>query len=257
MTTPPTPRSTASRRGRLVGLAAGATLLAGLAAPAAATPTSVPPGGSFAESSSGAAMTLAAAPACGGAKGDYQKQVKQIRSILTKAAASSKAGKSRAAAKQLRTVAAHVPTAHRSAAAQIGLPPTDPESDDPPGPTAIAAVFNVDHRIVTLAVPLFAKLPARPSRALSKALVLTVTCRVGVARTVTALPPEGALDDYADSMADTLPTFKQELTAITAALGSAQLAAPGRAGLTQAQTTVKATQKVMNKAFGGGERPTS
>ena len=60
---------------------------------------------------------------------------------------------------QARTSSGHRPEPHQQAnaeaAALIGKPPTDPESDDLPGPPAVLAASGLDNRVVTRVVPLF------------------------------------------------------------------------------------------------------
>ena len=226
-----------SARSRIAALAS-ATLLATLPVPLVAAPAP------------------AAAPACSGQAGDPQASVKQIRTTLKAVTAASKAGQKRAAARQLASVASQLGPAHASAAAQIGLPPPDPESDEIPGPGAVQAVMNVDHRIVTLALPLLAGLPARAAGTLASTVVLTARCRDQVAGQVAALPPGGEGADYMDAMADTLTSFQQELKAIKQALAPGSgLTTVARTRLTRARTVVQATFATMKKSFGGGERP--
>ena len=199
-----------------------------------------------------------AAPSCAGQAGDPQASVKQIRTALKAVVAASKAGQKQAAARRLTAVSPLLGTARASAAAQIGLPPPDPESDEIPGPGAVQAVMNVDHRIVTLALPLLAGLPARSASSLAATVVRVATCRDGVARQVAGLPmgEGGEGTEYMDAMADSLTSFQQELKAFKQAQAPGQHL-PSVAGtrLTRARTVVQATFKAMKKSFGGGERP--
>jgi hypothetical protein len=154
---------------------------------------------------------------------------------------------------QLRTVKAQVRIATTGATALIGKPPTDPESDIPPGPAAVLRVANVEHQVNMKLVPIFNQLQGSVVRTLGSTLNGTDACRDYMLGTVVALAP-AKLDDYTDSFADTLPSYKAELTTFTNTLSTAALTPAGRAKLTKAQQVVTATSAAMNKAFGGGER---
>ena len=145
--------------------------------------------------------------------------------------------------------------ANVSAQALIGAPPTDPESDDPPGPPAVLAALKLDYRISTGTVALF---DGHTDPALVQALRATVSRaqnrRDAVLDVVLALPEEGDGADYSDGMADTLSIYGREVTAISTALHTFTLSPEGRTGLTNALHRATATQARVQHAYGGGER---
>ena len=75
---------------------------------------------------------------------------------------------------------------------------------------------------------------------------------MGLTATLRVVTP--ARDDYVDGLSDTLPTYDQEQTALTAALAATDLTSAARTYLQSAQTVVTSTQTEMNRVFGGGER---
>jgi hypothetical protein len=70
---------------------------------------------------------------------------------------------------------------------------------------------------------------------------------------VIALPPEGAGSDYADGMADTVPSYVTEVNRVKTTLAQYQLTDSARLGLHRALDRIRATQAKVNEAFGGGE----
>jgi hypothetical protein len=138
--------------------------------------------------------------------------------------------------------------------AQIGKPPSDPESDDPPGPPSVIAVLNMEHHVGIGLVPLFNRMKeAAVVNALQDTLRFTYDDRDKMLNRVIALPPEGAGADYSDSMSDTLGLYAVEVNQITDGLKEYQLIPHGRAALNYDLKRVRATQAKVNKAFGGGE----
>jgi hypothetical protein len=154
----------------------------------------------------------------------------------------------------LRRLNVQISQAHTTAVNLIGKPPTDPESDEPPGPAAVLGVLGLDHRVTMTTVPLFRnhRGPLVVS-ALRSTLGVTHVRRNAMIAKVVALPPEGAGDDYADGMSDILPQFPAEVSRIKTALASYRLTTTGRVGLTVTRNRVVAAQTMMNKAYGGGE----
>ena len=154
----------------------------------------------------------------------------------------------------LLVVNRQVQLANTAAMAQIGKPPTDPESDDIPGPPAVMAVLSLEHRVATTVVPLFNN-QARPRVVDNLLLTLLVTHRQRnlVLGKVIALPAEGDFDSYSDSIADKLAIYTQEVKQVSTALSTYTLTPAARTGLTTALARVTATKKKVDKAFGGGE----
>ncbi len=154
----------------------------------------------------------------------------------------------------LESVRVNVGKAHTAGMAEIGKPPSDPESDDPPGPPAVMAVLGLEHRVGTGIVPLFdGRKEAAFVNALQETLGVTYNARDKMLDRVIGLDPEGAGDDYADDMSDTLGFYSVEVNQVTKALKQDQLSQSGRAALSNDLTRVRATQAKVNKAYGGGE----
>jgi hypothetical protein len=154
----------------------------------------------------------------------------------------------------LKSLRENVARAHKAGMAQIGKPPSDPESDDPPGPPSVIAVLNMEHHVGIGLVPLFNRMrEAAVVNALQDTLIFTYDARDKMLDRVIALPPEGAGSDYSDSMSDTLPIYSVEVNQITDGLKQYQLIQPGRTALTTDLRRVRATQAKVNKEWGGGE----
>jgi len=174
---------------------------------------------------------------------------------LARAVANIRAHQNARAAKALAAVRWQTGLANAAAIALIGAPPTDPESDDPPGPPAVLAALRLDNRMITGSVTQFSQ---TTKARLVYQLRLTLDAVQGrqnvVLNRVIALPPEGAGDDYTDGMSDTLAVYARQVKTISTALATFNLGPSGTAGLTEALATAKATQKKVNRAYGGGER---
>jgi hypothetical protein len=225
-------------------------LVAALAAAGVATGITLVPVST--SSAAEAATTASCAPT---KTTGWKAAVTAAQKALVSAVASLQSHDDATAIKQLRTVKAQVRIASTGATALIGQPPTDPESDIPPGPAAVLRVANFEHTVNVKLVPLFNQAQGPVVRALGLALNGTDACRDVMLGTVIALGP-ATLDDYTDGLSDTLPSYKQELTLFKNTLATAVLTTAGRAKLTRAQQIVTATSAAMNKAFGGGERAT-
>ena len=159
-----------------------------------------------------------------------------------------------AAIKTLVSLQGNVKQANSNAFALIGKPPTDPESDDPPGPPAVIAALALDHRVTMGIVPLFnGRKRSDIVKELRDTLYFTHTVRQTMLNKVTGLPPEGAGDDYTDGMSDTLGLYTAEVKLVTNALKTYTLIPSARLGLTRALARVKLANATMNKAYGGGE----
>jgi hypothetical protein len=148
-----------------------------------------------------------------------------------------------------------VTLANGAAMAQIGKPPSDPESDDPPGPPSVLTVLRLDHKVSTSMVGLFDG-ATNTDLVHNERLVLhaTLAHRDILLDAVIGLPPEGDGADYADGMADTLGSYINEVTQLRTALATFQLTESGRLGLANSLTRVKATKAKVDQAFGGGEK---
>ena len=144
--------------------------------------------------------------------------------------------------------------ANRAAADQIGLPPSDPESDDPPGPASVFAGLRLDHQVTIHLVSLFDGVSdADVVTSLRHTLSRTQKARDDLLDAVIALPPEGARADYDDGMSDTLGVYPAEENLITTALLAFELTDPAHTALTKLLARVQATDARVNAVWGGGE----
>lgn len=144
--------------------------------------------------------------------------------------------------------------AHSAASEQIGLPPSDPEEDVPPGPGSVIAVLTLDHKVGVELVPLFRGMRSdNVVDALRATLKSFHSARDELIDEVVGLAPEGDGADYVDDMSDMVVTFKSEITSIRTALAQYRLIPAARQALKNALTRVQATQATMEAAYGGGE----
>jgi uncharacterized protein len=158
------------------------------------------------------------------------------------------------ASESLTALARSVVQANRAALNQIGVPPSDPESDEPPGPASVFAVLRLDHLVTIRLVSLFDGVTnADVVRSLQYTLSRTHSSRDVVLNAVIALPLEGARADYDDGMADTLGAYPAEENLITTALLAFELTDPARTGLTNLLTRIQATDAKVDAVWGGGE----
>jgi hypothetical protein len=185
---------------------------------------------------------------------DWKAAVADAKTALAKAQSNIAQGHYTRAAENVRIMKRKTQIANTAATALIGKPPTDPESDDPPGPTAVQKVGGLDHQVTLALVPLFAGAHGTHLvPPLTHGLLQADACRDTMLETVIALKP-GKRDDYVDGLSDTLNTYPKELSAIAAELESSSLGSGARDALTMAQQVVTHTNDAMQHVFGGGER---
>jgi len=154
----------------------------------------------------------------------------------------------------LQALRRNVVKANKAATGQIGLPPTDPESDDPPGPPSVFAALKLDHRVTMHLVPRIDALSRIDVvSSLNSTLTRTHGRRDSMLDAVIALPAEGARGDYDDGMSDTLGTYPGEEKLISSALQNDALIDSAHTGLTNALARVQATDAKVNVVWGGGE----
>ena len=158
------------------------------------------------------------------------------------------------AAAALRTYAKQSDLAHQAATDLIGKPPTDPESDVPPGPAAVLQMIRLDHQATMMLVPQTDHLKRSTAvKAMRRALDTTLVGRNRMIQRVVALPPEGAGEDYADGMSDVLGIFPKEISVIDTGLAGYTLTSVARTALSAARGRVVTANDLMNGAYGGGE----
>jgi hypothetical protein len=177
---------------------------------------------------------------------------------LAQATARTRAHQLVRARRSLAAVRSHSTAANRGALNLVGAPPTDPESDDPPGPPAVIRVVRLDFQLGTGAAALFNGHSATLFvRAVRRTVWAVQTRRAAVLAKVVGLAPEGDRTDYADGMADVLPIFTREVTFFTTALRTYRLSSTARSALNAALARARAARTSVQGAFGGGERPAS
>jgi hypothetical protein len=201
-----------------------------------------------------AVLSLTIAPADSASAGAVSAPIQRADTALDRASVQIRAHRYAKARASLVTVRRQSTQAQRIATSLIGAPPTDPESDDVPGPPAVMAVLRLEHRISMQVVDLFNGMK-RPGvvTELRRTLWKDHRRRNVMLDKVISLPAEGARADYADGMADTLGIYKQEVQQVTTALSTFRLSPAGRDGLRRALVRVRATNTKVNRAFGGGE----
>jgi hypothetical protein len=236
-----TPSQSRSRRSAVrvaagvIVLATAGALLAGTSSQATAATTS--------QTCVPSAPTLAWKPA-----------VTNATAALTKTLANLQNHRYALAVSHLRVVGHQTRIAHTAATALIGRPPTDPESDVPPGIAAVQRVAGLEHSVATKLLPTLQNLTQVDAVAHVGAKInVAVACRDVMLAKVIALRP-AAREDYADGLADTLPSYNQELKAMTTALAGTGLTTAARTSVQHAQQVVTATNAAMQRVFGGGER---
>jgi hypothetical protein len=199
-------------------------------------------------------MTLGLLATGGPAGATVKTDVAAAKAALTRATARAGAGDVAGTTSALGVVRTHGRKANTGAKALIGKPPTDPESDDPPGPPAVTAALKLDGAIVSALAPIYRGKPARMVKAFNATLGATQASRLPMLRKVAGLPPEGAGADYADGMADMLPLFTREVKVLRTAVRAAPATGSARTGLTKALASATKAKAIVDKAFGGGER---
>jgi hypothetical protein len=179
------------------------------------------------------------------------RPVKRAKRSVRNAVAHCAQGRFGRAALSLYNARVWIARAHKAGMAQIGAPPTDPESDEAPGPPSVIAVFGMEHFVVMRVAPLYDGMDRFIG--LKKTLYLTVTKRMRMLKRIVALDPEGAGGDYADGMADTLPIYDAEVARLTQILQTGRLTSGARTTLGVVLDWSQQTRAIANAAYGGGE----
>lgn len=195
---------------------------------------------------------ITGAPTAEAAAASVTKPIKRAKTALANAKTQLSKRQYAKAITSLRTVRVNNAAAHKAALALIGKPPTDPESDEPPGPPAVLAVLNLTHLISVNVVKMFAGMKSHPKvvSALLATLLYPQQRRDKMIARIIKLPAEGDGADYADDLSDTVPSYAQEVSVTKNALAKYKLSAAGRKGLRKELARVTATRKVMTTAFG-------
>jgi hypothetical protein len=180
--------------------------------------------------------------------------IKLADAALADATAQIQANRPARAVAALKRVQVNVRKANVAAKNQIGKPPTDPESDDLPGPPAVLAALGLDRRVGSGLVPLYdGETRVHLVAALGKVMNAMQRRRNLMLDKVIALPAEGDGADYADGLADKLGVFTKEVKQLEAALSTSNLSPAGRTALEAAHKRAVATKAKVDVAFGGGE----
>jgi hypothetical protein len=226
----------------ILGLGAGAAAVAVVAAPAPAQ---------AAETTLIVPQHVQVNPALSLIPTSVSTPISRARAALDLAVSHTLANRLVKARAALEVVRLNITKAHVAGLAQIGAPPTDPESDEPPGPPSVLAVLGLEHRVGMDLVPLFNhRTGPKIVDALRYTLRRAHLKRDVMVDTVIALPPEGAGSDYADGMADTLSSYTQEVNQLETGLETYQLSPVGKVALGKALIRVRATKAKVNDAFG-------
>jgi hypothetical protein len=180
--------------------------------------------------------------------------VRKATKALANAALHRKLGQFRKARYSMLSLSIWLQRAHKAGMAQIGAPPTDPESDIPPGPDSVIAVFALEHAVVVRVTAMTDRLTVgiRVKAVLYDATSLRTIMMTKVVNLVLK-DPEGAGGDYSDGMTDTVPIYPAEVTAVKKELTTGSLTTTNRQTLTVVLARSKATVTLVNKGFGGGE----
>ena len=113
-------------------------------------------------------------------------------------------------------------------------------------------MLALDHRVGAGVVPLFDGAKRAESAIAAPGLIATHQRRIVMLDRVIALPPEGAGDDYADGMSDTLGPYGGKLLS-SRCTGDVCADTCEQLGQHDGLVRVRATQAKVNAAFGGGE----
>jgi hypothetical protein len=179
--------------------------------------------------------------------------VKEAKAALARATTRLDRHKFWKARRSLETLRERLSKAHKAGMEQIGAPPTDPESDELPGPPSVLAVFGLEHRITMQLVPYYKGMNReKVVSSLSDTLRSAHTKRDVMLDAVIAEDTEEG-SEYSDGMADTVPSYTKEVDLVANALNIYELSASGRQGLEDADQRVRATEAKVTQAFGGGE----
>lgn len=134
------------------------------------------------------------------------------------------------------------------------VPPVGGEEESTAGPDSALAGLNVDQYSITRLAGLFDRLHRVPLiRRIAGALATAQTGRAQLIGVLVVLDPEGAGAPYADALADTVPSYTDEVAAITEALADDHLAPASRRALLKVLERSAQAEAQMTAAFGGGE----
>jgi hypothetical protein len=162
---------------------------------------------------------------------------------------------SRAARSALRAATQGFARSHKAVLRQVQAV-VDPEAEEEStaGPDSALAALNVEQVSVASLAGLFDRVTASGVvMRIRGALVRAQAVRDELLQVIIALDPEGAGAAYADALADTVPTYTDEVAAINEALQDDRLTPVAQQALTDALARSQATEAAMIAAFGGGE----
>ena len=159
------------------------------------------------------------------------------------------------AKRALRAAAGGFDRSHKAVLRQVQAVP-DPESEEEStaGPDSALAGLNVTQASVGMSAGLFDRLRARGVvKRIRVAMIVAQKRRAVLLNTITGLDPEGAGADYADSLADTVSMYTDEVAGIREALDHDRLTPLARTALNAALQRSQDAESLMLAAFGGGE----
>jgi hypothetical protein len=157
------------------------------------------------------------------------------------------------AAASLQALPVDLGRAHRAGRKQLRAK-ADPEAETTPGPDSVVAVLTAEQSAITRLAGLYDSVtdPVVLNR-IAGALNTALAKRDQMLDAVIALNPEGAGAVYADSMADTVDGYADEVANLTEALKVDRLTTSARAALSNALSRSQAATAKVTAAFGGGE----
>jgi hypothetical protein len=157
------------------------------------------------------------------------------------------------AAASLQALAVDLGRAHTAGRKQLRAK-TDPEAETTPGPDSVVAVLTAEQSAITGLAGLYDSVtdPVVLNR-IGGALNTALAKRDKMLDAVIALNPEGAGAVYADTMADTVDGYADEVANLTEALKVDRLTTSARAALSNALSRSQAATAKVIAAFGGGE----
>jgi hypothetical protein len=161
----------------------------------------------------------------------------------------------RAARRALRAARFDLERSYLAVLRQVQAPPpAEGEEESTAGPDSALAGLNVDQYAIARLAGLFDRIQrARPISWIAKALTEAEASRAELIGVLVALDPEGAGAPYADGLADTVPSYSDEVAAIAEALADDHLVPASRDALNAALAQSMQAAAQMTAAFGGGD----
>ena len=205
----------------------------------------------------GTGTATAAGPAAPAAATTYKTQITQADSAIARAIRKVHAHQYSRARTALATARGHIKQANTGAMALIGKPPTDPESDDLPGPPAVLAGLELDNRVVTQGRAAVQR--HGPTRGARRAPIdgrrHPEPPRHGPEPRSSHCPPRETATTTRTAWPTRCPCTAARWPSSPVPSQTFRLSPSGKDGLTAALRRARDAEAKMNAAYGGGERP--